>query len=107
MRRQADGDRMNPASDTMFNWGLIGPGGIAHRFADEIIMGQPESDVERTNASGKASSVHFIHFPFNPAQSQRFRVPDTRVVVGIGHPAYGHMAIMPESTRAELAADFD
>ena len=30
-----------------------------------------------------------------------------KIVVGFSHPAYGHMAIVPEATRAALAKDFD
>ncbi len=71
------------------------------------VTGQPESDLVRTNVQGKTSAVHFIHFPFTPAQIDAFKTPGQPVIVGIGHPHYGHMAIMPEATRAALAADFD
>jgi hypothetical protein len=29
------------------------------------------------------------------------------IVIGIEHPNYGHMAVMPDTMRAELAGDFD
>jgi len=29
------------------------------------------------------------------------------VTLGVNHPAYGHIAILPEATRASLAQDFD
>ena len=61
----------------------------------------------RTTAAGKASSVQFIHFPFTDDQVARFRQGETQVLVGFRHPSYGHMAILPESHRAALAADFD
>ena len=77
------------------------------RFGTEQVTGRPESDLARTNAQGKTSSVHFIHFPFTPAQIEAFRTPEQQVIVGIGHPHYGHMAIMPETVRAALATDFD
>lgn len=77
------------------------------RFAGETVKGMPEEDVDRTNAAGKASSVQFIHFPFTPAQAAKFKKPDTEVVLGFSHPAYGHMSVMPEATRAALAADLD
>jgi len=73
----------------------------------ETIKSVPEEDVDRTSAEGKASAVHFIHFPFSPRQMELFRRPAARVIVGFSHPAYGHMVIMPESVRAALALDFD
>lgn len=80
---------------------------IAFRFAGETVKGVPEADVDRTNAEGKASSVHFVHFPFTPAQIGKFSTPGTEVLLGISHPNYGHMSILPEATRAALANDFD
>lgn len=86
-------------------------GGVEHTvtigFDNETIASVPEGDVERTTAEGKASSVHFLHFPFTPGQVAKFRRPGVRVVVGIGHEAYGHMAAMPEALRRTLAEDFD
>ena len=75
-------------------------------FAGEVVKGVPEADVDRTSADGKASSVQFIHFPFTPEQIAKFRTPGTRVIIGFAHPAYGHMAVMPEEMRAALAEDF-
>ena len=66
-----------------------------------------EADIERTTAAGKASAVHFVHFPFSEAQIARFRDPETRVSVAITHPRYGHAAIMPPEMRAALAQDFE
>jgi Protein of unknown function (DUF3501) len=73
----------------------------------ETITCRAEHDVDRTNEEGKASSVQFVHFDFTPAQIAKFREPGARVMVGIQHPHYGHMAILPEASRAALAADFD
>ncbi len=77
------------------------------RLCGETIAGVPEADIERTNAQGKASSVQFIHFPFTDAQVETFRKAGTEAVVGFGHPAYGHMTVLPEAVRESLAADFD
>jgi hypothetical protein len=74
---------------------------------DETIKAVPEADQDRTTAEGKASSVQFVHFPFNAAQIAAFRGPGARVVVGLAHPGYRHMAILPEAARAALAEDFD
>ncbi|MBP2232274.1 hypothetical protein J2847_005599 [Azospirillum agricola] len=76
------------------------------RLAGQAIAGRPEGDVERTNAAGKTSSVHFLHFDFTDEQVAAFREPGAQVLVGIGHPNYGHLAVMPEAVRAELAKDF-
>lgn len=73
----------------------------------EPVSGVPEDDTERTRADGKASSVQFVHFPFSTEQIAAFRDQTHRVTVGISHPNYGHLAIMPDETRALLAADFD
>jgi hypothetical protein len=75
------------------------------RFAGHKIVGTPEDDIERTTAEGKTSSVHFLHFPFTEEQKAAFRKPGTEVVVGVAHPKYGHMAVLPEEGRAALASD--
>ena len=72
----------------------------------ETIPGIPETDQDRTSADGKASSVQFVHFRFTPEQIARFRTPGAEVVLGLSHPHYGHMAVMPEAVRAALAEDF-
>lgn len=77
------------------------------RVGDDKVVGRPEEDQDRTNADGKASSVQFVHFSFSPDQIARFRAGGQMIVVGMEHPNYGHMAVMPETMRAELAGDFD
>ncbi len=73
----------------------------------EEIKAIAEDDVERTKADGKTSSIHFLRFPFTDAQAQKFKTSGTRVVLGIGHQNYGHMAVVPESVRTALARDLD
>ena len=84
-------------------------GGVENSFVLEIdgdsITATPEDDVERTNEAGKASSVQFIHFQLSDAQITKFKKADARVMVGINHPNYGHMTILPEVSRAALAQD--
>ena len=86
-------------------------GGIEdHIFLDvggERVPGTPDTSRENTSPDGKASSVQFIWFRFAPQQIARFKAPGTRVIVGIDHPNYAHMAVMPEPVRAALAEDFD
>lgn len=77
------------------------------RFAGQTVTAVAEADQDRTTAEGKASSVQFVHFPFTPAQIEAFRKPGTELILGFNHPHYGHMAVVPETVRAELAKDFD
>ncbi len=63
--------------------------------------------MERTTAGGKASSIHFLRFPFTPEQVTAFRQAGTRATLAIGHQAYGHMAVIPEEVREALAGDLD
>ena len=89
---------------------LNGLGGVEETmFFDldgEIVKGVPEEDLDRTNADGKASSVQFLHFPFTRAQIDKFKRTDIRIMLGIEHAKYAHVVILPETTRAVLAADF-
>ena len=89
---------------------LGGLGGIEEavflRVGGEAIKAIAERDQDRTSEEGKASSVQFVHFPFTPGQVTAFTRPGTEVVLGIAHPQYGHMAVLPEAVRAELANDF-
>tara|TARA_R110002072_G_scaffold98992_4_gene217819 strand:- start:1841 stop:2431 length:591 start_codon:yes stop_codon:yes gene_type:complete len=80
---------------------------ISITVGGDTIMGVAETDVDRTTADGKASSVQFVHFPFTDDQVAAFRVPDAEVTVGFGHESYAHRAGMPASVRAALAQDFD
>lgn len=79
---------------------------ITFTVGGETIRAVPESDQERTTPDGKTSSVHFLRFPFTPTAIAAFRTPGARVVLGIAHPAYDHMAALAEPVRAALAEDF-
>ena len=80
---------------------------IAIVVGDERIMAVPEGDVERSTPEGKASAVHFLHFPFTDEQVTAFRDPKTKVLLEIAHERYGHLSVIPPETRAILAEDFD
>ena len=86
-------------------------GGVEHTvtlsFADETIKAVAEEDVERSTQAGRASSVHFLHFPFTAEQIEKFREAGTPVTLGVGHDGYPHMARLGEATRRALAEDFD
>jgi Protein of unknown function (DUF3501) len=70
------------------------------------ISAEPEQDVDRTSAEGKASAVQFLHFAFNAAQIAKWRSDAGNVMIRIDHPAYGHAAIIDAARRRELERDF-
>lgn len=74
-------------------------------FAGHTVKGLPEDDIDRTTPDGKTSSVHFLHFAFTPDQAAAFRAVGTQVIAGISHANYGHMAALPDESRAALAED--
>ncbi|HUO87681.1 MAG TPA: DUF3501 family protein [Rhizomicrobium sp.] len=70
------------------------------------IRATPTDYEERTTPEGKTSSVHWLRFRFTPTQVAAFRTGAEPVVVGVSHPSYGHMAVMPAAVREALAKDF-
>ncbi len=80
---------------------------ISLEVGGDVIAAVAEADVDRTTAAGKASSVHFLKFPFTDAQAAAFKTAGTRVLIGIGHPKYDHMVVMPERVRLALSLDLD
>tara|TARA_R110002126_G_scaffold1443_30_gene8473 strand:- start:12839 stop:13429 length:591 start_codon:yes stop_codon:yes gene_type:complete len=86
-------------------------GGVEQRIfitvGDDKIAGVAETDVDRTTADGKASSVQFVHFPFTDVQIAAFKAGDAAVTVGFDHENYTHSAGMPAPVRAALSQDFD
>ena len=88
---------------------LAGLGGVENTVSLEIgsetVTATAEEDVDRTTADGKASSVQFVHFPLTPKQKSAFLNSENRVTLGIGHANYGHIAVIPDAMRQELARD--
>jgi len=78
---------------------------IAIEFDGESVKAGRERDVDRTTPDGKTSAVHFLHFDFTPEQAAKFKKTETRAVLAISHPGYGHMAVIGEDMRSELASD--
>ena len=76
------------------------------RVGGEVVRGRAERDLDYTSAEGKASSVQFVHFPFTAEQILKLRSPENEIILAITHPAYGHMAVLPQAVRQELAKDF-
>ncbi|MDE2465117.1 MAG: DUF3501 family protein [Alphaproteobacteria bacterium] len=70
------------------------------------IPGTPTEYDERTSADGKTSSVHWVRFRFSSDEQRKFADPATAALLGIAHPAYGHMAVLSVATRAALSKDF-
>lgn len=90
---------------------LAGLGGVEETVfisfdGNDKIQAQPEEDIDRTNAAGKASAIQFLHFPFTEEQIFKFHDPNVQVTLGITHPKYGHMAILSPENRKALAMDF-
>ena len=86
-------------------------GGVEETFFLSIdgaeVTAAAETDVDRTSAEGKASSVQFVHFHLTDAQAATLKDGGGEVILGIKHPAYSHMTILPPATRAALAGDLD
>ena len=65
-----------------------------------------ETDVDRTSAQGKASSVQFLHFKLSSRQLDLIKQKDTSITLSIEHPEYGHSAKIQGKTRKSLLKDF-
>ncbi|HEX4635088.1 MAG TPA: DUF3501 family protein [Rhizomicrobium sp.] len=87
---------------------LLTLGGIEEtaflEIGTETVHATPTEYDDRTTPDGKTSSVHWLRFKLTPAQIARFK--DERVVLGLSHPQYGHMAVLSAEARAALAKDF-
>ena len=87
---------------------LLTLGGIEEAIFMEIgpdrIAATPTEYDDRTTPDGKTSSVHWLRFKLNKEQIARFR--SERVIIGVAHKNYGHMAVLGDDTKAALAKDF-
>ena len=73
---------------------------------NEEVKAFPESDVDRTSAEGKASSVQFIHFKFNDDQINKFKSGNVSIELGIHHKEYAHTTKLTEDNIKSMSADF-
>ena len=80
---------------------------VSLKVGDAVVPAAPETDVERTKADGKTSSVHFLKFPMTAEQVAAFKDNDVPVMLQIDHENYGHMATIPAAARATLQSDLD
>src|SRR6195952_3892184 len=89
---------------------LLTLGGIEEsvflEIGGDVVRATPTEYDDRTTADGKTSSVHWLRFKLTPLQIAHFRADSERVVLGVSHPQYGHMAVLTAETRAALAKDF-
>lgn len=89
---------------------LLTLGGIEEtvfmEIGGDVIRATPTEYDDRTTADGKTSSVHWLRFKLTADQIAHFRNGTERVVLGVSHPHYGHMAILTVEARAALAKDF-
>lgn len=76
------------------------------KIGKEKIQATPETDVDRTSAEGKASSVQFIHFNFSDEQIQKFKDINNQIYIEIDHKFYKHVSKISENTRNALIKDF-
>ncbi len=74
-------------------------------IAGEKVKAGFETDVDRTTAEGKTSSVHFLRFKLTPTQIAAFKDVAKIVMLGFTHPNYGHLAVIGAEARAELSKD--
>ena len=79
---------------------------VAFEIAGETSAARPEQEVERTTEEGRASSVHFLHFPLSAAQCQALRNGD-EASIAITHPNYNHRAFLSAAQKRSLAADLE
>jgi len=84
-------------------------GGVEDHFFLQVgmsrVFAEPEGDIDRTR-DGKASAVHFLRFPLaSDDDAAALRDYERPVMLGCEHPHYGHIALLNEEQRAELAKD--
>src|SRR6185312_13433696 len=82
----------------------VGEEAIVLEIGGDTVRATPTEYDDRTTADGKTSSVHWLRFRLTPEQKARF--VKERVLIGIGHRNYGHMAVLGDETKAALAKDF-
>ena len=71
------------------------------------VTAEPEQDIDRNRADGKASAVQFVHFPLTSEQAEMWKSMEGQVMVQIDHPNYGHAAIISDECRRDMARDLD
>ncbi|MEL6874894.1 MAG: DUF3501 family protein [Pseudomonadota bacterium] len=90
---------------------LKGLGGVDKHIhltiGDHKVTAEPEQDIDRTRADGKASAVQFLHFELKEEQVNAWKSGEGQVMIQIDHPNYGHAAIISDECRRDMARDLD
>lgn len=76
-------------------------------LGNEHIKAGAEQDMPRGNAQGRASSVHFLHFPFTAAEIRAFRTLDIQRAIGVARLNYSHTRVFPKPARQALGREFE
>lgn len=85
--------------------GLLGIDDGKHLFFDiggEQIFAQFAPGQSRED---RISAVHFVKFPFQKTELDRFRNPDISVSLVVDHSIYGAKTLLSKETREELLGD--
>tara|TARA_B100000700_G_scaffold314228_1_gene400488 strand:- start:1123 stop:1554 length:432 start_codon:yes stop_codon:yes gene_type:complete len=89
---------------------LMKLGGVAEmccvKVGEDKIKADAESDVDRRNAQGKASSVQFLHFKLSGRQLDLIKQKEPSITLSIEHPKYGNSAKVQGKTTEALLKDF-
>lgn len=84
-------------------------GGIEHEVSlvidGEAVKAVSEDDLDRTNAAGKASSVHFFLFPLSENQISMLKGGSGEVQLRVSHQNYNHIAVLGAEQKRALADD--
>jgi hypothetical protein len=76
-------------------------------IGDHKITAEPEQDIDRTRADGKASAVQFLHFHLTADQMEAWKSGEGQAMIQIDHPNYGHAAVIGDDARRDMARDLD
>ena len=97
----------NPVSRSAF---LGKVGGIEEKIFikinNDLVKATPETDVDRTSAEGKASSVQFIRFKLSDDQITQFKLDNSNIELGINHKEYSHTTKLTQVNVKSLSAVF-
>lgn len=95
-RRDRELERLGGIEDT-----------VSLKIGDQTVRAVAESEVERTKASGRTSSVHFLHFPLTEPQAAGARDDSVPMLLEIGHANYPHITSIGAAARTEICQDLD
>jgi Protein of unknown function (DUF3501) len=80
---------------------------VCLQCAEHSVQAHPVDTEERTDPSGKTSSVHFLRFPFDEATKRAFLKRDTPARLYFTHPGYPHQVPIPQAVHEALCIDLE